>query len=809
MRSKSTRIKRRRQNKNHNYGTLEARNMLATLIDVNQATGELSVRLTADNDSAVIAIDQNDNVTVNGAQDLDTDQQGIQTLPASQLESLEIDGDGNLSGQIVVFNDTFHGNTSVGSVDITDVNQVTINGRLTVRGDLNVEMTGSGGRIGDAETGRLTVGGETTIDAGSNTIGLNNTLNDFNELNVTTEGNELNAVISDISDVMLTGVKVSGEFILNAQGDIEDAQNTFIEVLQDARIKGDSITIGDQPGDSTNFFRASFDAERHVEVQEDSNINLVDARARTMTLRTVGGIYDGLRSNINVNGLAQFFGNNRVRLGEGGLDSFNAGSVEFRSNGHVTISENSDTHIVGSNNARSLTLTSWGHITDEVDAKITVDHETGFTGVSVVLGDTDTDRFNTGSMYFWTTEMFSVSEDSSSHIIETKNQAGDFELEANGAITDANNARMNVTNLAKFKANTVNVGDTNEDWFNAGTVSFESAGLFKISENSDLQLAGDNRAFRTVLNSSDNITNVADAKVNVTGSAAFFGDNIVIGNRTGDEFNAGTIAFRTAQDANGLVHITEDSATNVGGVNEAMTLKLASAGSITDGPRSQVKVMGNAELTTENNGHIVVGDSGMLRDGTTFDAAFESRTLTVQTDGSGNALIEEDGDIILKGVNKANSLSLVAKESGKILDTVETELDVRYNLNVEGSLVNLGTAIIPNGSSTDKLEFSTLTFKTTGNINVSADDSFFLVGDSETGGFLTLESEGDIRSTSGSELLTETGARFDGMDILVGNLDDDCFDILQTDEEGKKRLTVNGEGTSDVQLGCSQSQSQT
>lgn len=803
MRSKSKRNKRR-QNKNHSYGTLEARNLLATLIDVNQATGELSVKLGANNDSAVIAIDHNDNVTVNGAQDLDTDQLGIQTLPSSQLESLVIDGDSARTGQLVVFNDSFIDSRSVGSVSISDVNQVTINGQLTIRGDLDVDMTGTGGRIGDADTGRLTVGGEATIDAGTNTIGLNNTQNDFNELHVTTLGTELNAVVSDANDLMITGAEVSGDFIVTTGGNIEDARNTFMEVLGDAQFTGTSVTLGDNAGDSTNFFRSSFETSGSVYLQEDSNINIVDIDADSLTLSSVGGIYDGVRSKIFVNGLAQFFGNNRVRLGEGGLDTFNAGSVEFRSNGHVHISENSATHIVGNNTAKTLNVKSWGDITDGTSSTINVVHESGFTGVNVVLGDSANDRFNTGSMYFWTSEMFSVTEDSSSHIIETKNQATDFRLESAGAITDSNDARVTIARSADFKANTVNVGDTNEDWFNAGTVSFETAGLFKLSENSDLQIVGDNSAFRTIINSSENITNATNAKVNIAGTAAFFGDNIVIGNKTGDEFNAGTIAFRTANNANGLVQISEDSPTNVGGVNEAVTLKLESAGSITDGPKSQVNVSGNAELKTGNNGHIVVGDSGTLPDGTRFDAAFESRTLTVQTDGTGNALIEEDGDIILKGSIQANSLSLVAKDAGRILDTVESQIDVRYNLNVEGGLVNLGTAIIENGSSTDKLEFSTLTFKSDGNVNVSADDSFFLVGDSSTGGFLTLESEGDIRSTNGSELLSETGARFDGMDILVGNLADDCFDILQADNDGTKRLTVNGQGTADVRLGCSQ-----
>ena len=801
MRSKSQ--KRRRQRKNHNYGTLEARNLLATLVEVNQATGDLSVRLTADNDTAVIAIDGNDFVTVNGAQDLDTNRLGIQKLAASQLNDLVIEGDMGRSGQSVVFNDNFSGNKVLRSVDLSDISQVTINGTVHVRGNFEANMSGSGGRFGDATTGKLVVSGRTNINAAGNTIGLNNTGHDFNELRLTTDGVRQDAIVTDLNDVTLIGVSVSGDLWLTAGGDVSDAQNTFIEVNRDARFVAASVTLGDHAGDSTNFFRSAYETSGHVDVQEDSNTILVNTDVGSLTLRSVGGIYDGLRTNINVDGHAQLFGNNRVRIGEGGLDTFNAGSIEFRSNGHVHISENSDTVVRGDNNAASMNLKSWGHISDLQGTTIDVRHESGFEGISVVLGDAATDTFNTGSMYFWTAELFSVSEDSNSHIIETKNRAGDLRLESAGIITDANNARVNVDRQATFKSNAVNVGDTADDWFVANTVTFDTTGLFKFSENSDLQLRGDNSAARTVINSSGNISNIANAKVNVRGSAAFFGDNIVLGNKSGDEFNAGTIAFRTPTNANGLVEINENSDTNLGGVNLAKTLRVISTGSITDGPNSDVTVIGGTELTSGNNGHIVIGDSGTLRDGTAFDAAFESRTLTINTEGTGNAIIEEDGDIVLKGNIRANSLSLVsAAADGRILDTPETQLDVRFNLNVEGALINLGTGLLTNGSSTDKLEFSTLTFKSTGNVNVSADDSFFLIGESSTGGFLTLESEGDIRTTSGSELLSQSGARFEGMDILVGNLADDCFDIIQTNNDGTKNLTVNGDGTENVQLGC-------
>ena len=805
MRSKSRLSQqKRRKNTNHNYGTLEDRNLLATLVDVNVGSGSLTINMNAHRDAAVVGVADNGNVTVNGSQDLNTAAAGTQTLSANNMTSVTIEGDSARRLQTVTFDADFNGQRELQSVEISEVNEITVKSHLKITGDLDVQMSGTNGRIiSDASSGRLTVGGTTTIDAGANTIGLNNAGNDFNRLNVTTTGGDFHAAINDETGIVLTGVQTTGNFVLYAGGFVQDAANTTIEIGGTANFSGSAIQLGDHAGDTTNFHRSAFNSTGHVEVQEDSNTILTTSNVGSLTLRSDGGIYDGVRTRINVEGLAQLYGNNRVRIGEGGQDVFNAGSVEFRSNGNVHISENSDTVITGVNHGRSANIKSWGHVSDSDGTSINVEYRTGLEGISVVLGDSPTDIFNTGSMFFWTAEEFSVTEDSNSHIVETKNQAGDFYLESAGAVTNGKDAQVNVDNLAEFKAVSVNVGDTQEDIFNAGSVKFETRGRFKLSENSDVSIVGDSSAATSVINAKGDITNEANTKVNIRSNAAFFADNIVLGNRSGDEFNAGTIAFRTPVNAAGIVHINEDSGTNLGGDSEAKSLHLTSKGNITDGPNSNVDIAGNARLKTLNNGRVFLGDSGVLPDSTPYDAVFESLSLTVQTDGSGNATIHNDGDIVLRGVNRANSLSLIADGGeGKILDALDSQIDVTYNLNVEGSVINLGTAIIANGSSTDRLEFKSLTFKSAGNVNVSADDSFFLTGSSRSGGFLTLESEGDIRSTGGSELVSQAGARFDGMDILVGNLDNDCFNIIDTNNDGSKRLSVNGEGTEDVQLGC-------
>ena len=211
---------------------------------------------------------------------------------------------------------------------------------------------------------------------------------------------------------------------------------------------------------------------------------------------------------------------------------------------------------------------------------------------------------------------------------------------------------------------------------------------------------------------------------------------------------------------------------------------------------------GNARLTTANNGGIVIGDSGTLPNGTPFDSTFQSSSVTLQTDGTGNVRFEEDGNIFLVGNNRANSVTLVANSgNGTITDNASAQIDVARNLDLSGSFVNLGTGTV-NGTNTDRLALSSLTFSSSGNVNLSADTSFFLTGDSQSDGFLSLASTGSIRTAGESETVARTGARFDGIDVMIGNLADDCFDIINSNANGSVNLTVNASGSEDVTLGC-------
>ena len=184
---------------------------------------------------------------------------------------------------------------------------------------------------------------------------MDNATNDFTRFNGTTTGSINNdIVLSDANAIVFTGIQSAGDLVVTANGSISDVADADIIVGRDGRFSGTNIGLGSDT-QTTNFFRTSFDATGTVDLQEDSNIILLSTNAQSLRLSTPGAIFDGTATTISVNGLADLEANNRIRLGDNGTDSFNAGSVTFASNGHVSISERSDTNIVGENRAGSWT----------------------------------------------------------------------------------------------------------------------------------------------------------------------------------------------------------------------------------------------------------------------------------------------------------------------------------------------------------------------------------------------------------------------------------------------------------------------
>ena len=772
----------RRRSSALSYENLEDRRLLATVVSFDSGTGELSVGMTGNNESAAIGI-TNGNVSVNGDEDVDPSTPGTQSVVYTAVRSIFVDGDEARTNQQVTLNSDYSNanGARIQSIAIQDVNAIIVAGEYDIAASLMVSLVASDGGFGDGPLGRIGVGGNSLFDLGDNDLLLDNSDHDFvGIVDITNSGTDRFAAISDATDIEFGDVFVSGELVANAAGAITDSSGSTFRVLGAGIMTADSVVFGDDPDDSIRFGQFNSTTLGLTSLTSDADVFLGDIRAENLTVISPNGIYDGRTTNIDVDSLAQFDGTTRIRIGDNGTDTFNAGSLNFNSGGYVNIYENSGTLLTGSNTALNLDLVSEGDITDDATAQTNVTNVSGFEAQNVVLGDESTDEFNTGALYFFAFGDFSINEDSGIHIIETKNQSQRLFLTSTATITDADDAQVTVELLASFTAASVNVGNTDTDSFNAGSVQFETAGQFSLNENSDTNLVGMNSALTSLIASDGIITNVyagpgsAGTSLEITNVASFTGEGIFLGDQDNDSLNFGSIHLVST----GLASVAEDSATHFTFDSVVADLNMMSVGRITDALTGSLNVNGIAKM---KGASILVGE--------TATDEFNAGSITV--DAAGSVTVTEDSSLNLHGINRANSMTLVA--DGLVTDSLEADTQVTNLLSLTGTLINLGS------ETTDILESGALTFNSTGNTNITSDAHVLLSGTSFAGDQLILSSVGNLEDASTADTQVQNRATLSGVDVIIGELATDCFDILNG---GAANLTVNASGTENVVVGC-------
>ena len=734
---------KRARKKGLSYGTLEERRVLATTAAF--VGGILTVTLTEDLDNAVVDV-QDNNVTINGS-----DQIGLGNVAANDVRQITVNGLPGAGNQTLVLDGNFTdaAGRDLNNVSVQNVNQVSVLGAYDIDQNFSVNLDGSGGNVGDGPAvngGRLRVSGDTIINAGNNSIQLDSSTNDFDSFSATTTSSiNNNIIVSDINSIELSDIDSSGGLTVEAGGAISDDGDVIVE--RDARFTGTNISLG---GDdvTTNFRRVAFFASGTAELVEDSNITIVSSDVQSLRLTTPGAIFDGTRTTVEVDGLAVLNGAFGIRFGDNGTDSFNAGSVNFNSSGHVSIGELSDTNVVGNNTARSWTARSVGNITNGTDTSINVRFQSGFTAANVILGNQVGDSVETGALFFFAANRFELEAESDIVIIERKNESGTLDLHSEGTITDDDRGFTNIRGLAEFTAESVDLGDTRTDQFNAGSIQFDTETTFRYNENSSTNIINTSVAGlgNSIINSTGNITNSDNASVNIEGSVSFFGENVLLGNQDGDNFQFGVLSFNTATDGDGLVSITEDDSTLIGGTNTASNLRLNSAGAITDGQLSSIDVLANSRFIALNNDEIVIGDRG-VNQGEAFDAIFNTGSLTVRSDG--DVAVESDSRILLTGTNLANNLTLDAGlGSFDIVDSSTNRIRALGTLDLTGDLINIGTGVDVDGEDSDLIVIQGLTFNSQGNTRVSSESAFEIRGNNLSNGTLILDSGGQITAAT-------------------------------------------------------------
>ena len=269
--------------------------------------------------------------------------------------------------------------------------------------------------------------------------------------------------------------------------------------------------------------------------------------------------------------------------------------------------------------------------------------------------------------------------------------------------------------------------------------------------------------------------------MSVESVASFEGNDVTLGRETGDFFEFGALTLRTP---NGTSTISEDGSLLLTGDSDVLQLDLFATGTIGDSVSSDLDVGFVARFDAPM---VVIGD--LATDSFNAQSLRFNTALTDAAASSRSVQITENSDLVLSGVSLAGSASLTSI-GGTVTDDVNADTFLANVLAVTGTLANLGT------STTDSLQIGGLTFNTTGNTNINANSPIFLTGNSNSGDQLILTSTGNITDAPTSNVTVANAASLTGVDIVIGELAGDTFDILNTNN-----LFVNASGVNNVTEG--------
>lgn len=644
-----------------------------------------------------------------------------------------------------------------GSLNLNAAGSVSFDADVILSGgtsQLTVDSTG----ITQSAPRKLLVDGLADLDAGSGSITLTQD-NKFGSLLVSGGA----VTINEADSSLLQGVNAAS-FNLTSAGSITDVTNASVQVLGLANLNAgtNAITLGDNPGDTTNFGSLNLTGGA-VSISEDSSSELAAVTASTFTLNAQGAITD--TGNVAVTGAASFNSNGAaITLGDNPAETTNFGTLNFNG-GAVAITEDSAMDLVGSNTAASAVLTASGALSDAGATSVAITGLGSFTGTSISLG---AGTFNTGSLTFNSAGAVTISEDSSIDLTGSS-IGGTTNLSALGAISDTG-ATSVVTGALTLSGTSISLG---AGIFNASTLNFNSAGAVNIAEDSSMDLVGAITAGSANLSSTGTLSDAGVTSISITGNGRFSGTSVTLG---AGLFNAGSLGFNST----GAVNISEDSSTVLSGANTAGSLNLNSTAGVTDQAGTSLGVTGNAAITAGGANSIVLDDTAFNVSGATTLTAGNGQDIIVSSAGNtfGGAVtfVASTGTLANVSVTDLTAFDLQALTVTNNLTAISGgALTDSGNLSVAG-LATLGGASINIGGAGETTNFGSLRFISTGAVSIQEDSSTLLSG-SGSAGSLTLASSAGITNDASAAVAVSGNANFSGTSITLGTFAGDSMNF--------------------------------
>ena len=771
-----------RLNRNNDYQSLESRQLLAVTSLFED--GVLTVNLDQAADNAIVRTVDNI-VTVNDQQvDADSSIAGVQALEADQVNTLVFVGNLGLNDLGAHVNGEFNSG-NLATIEFNNINRASLNGVYDLD-SISGTFVGSDSFL-DAD-GSLNVSGAVELNSAAATeFQLFNPSNDFGgEVSIVTGGS---VALADANSLVLGETVIAGDLTVSLPtGELSNQGNVAVGGL--TSIEATDVALG-QVGTvdlsvMTTNVSGHFDL---IEVDEVawggiSEMGSAHVSAEYLTQQSV--------SEVNINGDAEFDVVN-MRLGVGGRNTFNIGRMNFNVSEHAFVFANSDLLIFGDNTAMDLDLLAGGDIRNVDDSTMNVAEIASFQSTQIVdIGNASNDIFNAGTLRFWG-DTIDINEDSDMVIDGLANYAQTVVLTADGTITDTDTAYVVVEGNARFVSSVsdpesgrgegVTIGDSENDFFIAGSISFQVLnGTFNLTEDDSTEINGVdgfvNESRFAVIRSAGAVTNNVDTTVIVERNATFGGQSITLGQRTGDLFNLGSATFVTPGDAT----FTEDDSTLLGGQTfVGGDLNIESIGDIQDSQSSFINVIGTGTFVGNN---IILGDLAGVESG---EADVDNLVLGMLSfRGNGDVEITENNSIIIApdSINTGNTVRLTSRGDtfgfGSIFNLAGASLIANGDLHLEAiNGISLGA------NPEDVINFDNLNFQASEAVNITAifedvEDEFFIFGTGSNGnkaGQLRINTNVDVRDGTFAEIEVDEFMRIEARGITLGDTDDDCLMI--------------------------------
>lgn len=429
-------------------------------------------------------------------------------------------------------------------------------------------------------------GGVFLSNAGALNIG--NVNGALNGVDVTGASGNISLVATGSINVSTMNEDISGpaDITLNAQGaasDLTTSGNHAPSAIRSSGVAavvsltaGRDVLLGTVAGSGhvTSAGSSLVNAGRDVVLRQGTMLDVNSAGTNVVNAgRDIVLFNDGLASRITTRGgLINLTANRDVTAntmsGSNSIDSTQAGTTPAGANITITATTGSINLGDGVNAG-----TAGNVILNALAGSIT---DTNLNGASRVVGNGLTAAAATGIVLETAVNTVTSATVSGMGLIDLREldaltlaivttANGNASVTAGGALTNAAGANISVAGVGSFGGSTVTLGNQAGDMVNVASLTFNSAGVVNIAEDSGTQLAGTSTAASLVLTTPAGLTNLGGASVAVTGNASLTAASIALGDQAGDTINFGSLTFT----ATAGVMVEENSALDLLGVSMA------------------------------------------------------------------------------------------------------------------------------------------------------------------------------------------------------------------------------------------------